>query len=160
MKRISSIFLKTAIICISFAVLAICTLLLPTLWGDVSVEFPSYSYAIYGIFTSMIVSSIPFFIGMYNAWQLLSLIDKGSAFTKKSATALKIISLAAASITVIYLTTLPLFYIWGDRDDAPGLVVIGMFLVGAPMVVSVFALLLHRLISEAAEIKSENELTV
>ena len=55
---------------------------------------------------------------------------------------------------------MPFFYIWGDADDAPGLIVIGLVLVGAPMVIAVFASILHQLIREATDLKSENELTV
>lgn len=160
MKRMSTIFLRTAIIFIGIGVLALSTLLLPTLWGDISTEFPEYSYAVYAVFIAMFITVIPFFIGLYGAWRLLSHIDRGLAFTKQSAKSVSSIAVAAGSISSIYIISLPFFYIWADNDDAPGLVIIGLVLTGVPMVISVFASLLHKLISEASELKSENELTV
>jgi hypothetical protein len=50
--------------------------------------------------------------------------------------------------------------VWAQRDDAPGLVVIGMFCTGAPLVVAVFAAVLQRLFKETIDIKTENDLTV
>lgn len=160
MKQVSTIFLRTAIVFMGAGVLALCTLLLPTLWGDVAIEFPSYSYAVYAVFSAMFVAAVPFFVGLYGAWRLLALIDKGMPFTRESAKAVKTIMYAAASISLIYIVSMPFFFVWGDNDDAPGLIVIGLVLVGAPMVIAVFASLLHRLISEATDLKAENELTV
>lgn len=160
MKRTSTIFLRTAIVFMGLGVFALCTLLLPVLWGDVAANFPEYSYAAYAVFSAMFVAAVPFFVGLYSAWRLLALIDKGMPFTKESAKTVKTIMYAAASISVIYIVNMPFFYVWGDTKDAPGLIVIGLVLVGAPMVIAVFASLLHRLISEASHLKSENELTV
>jgi ABC-type nitrate/sulfonate/bicarbonate transport system permease component len=63
-------------------------------------------------------------------------------------------------IGILFLAVLPLFYIWGDKDDAPGLVVLGMVFTFAPMVIAVFAAVLQKLLKHAIDIKSENDLTV
>lgn len=160
MKRFATIFLRAAIIFMAVGVSALCTLLLPSLWGDVAVEFPDYSYAVYVVFSAMFVAALPFFIGLFGAWRLLKYIDMGMSFTKQAAKSVAIIACAAGFISLIYIISMPFFYVWADNDDAPGLVVIGMVLVGVPMVIAVFAFLLRHLITEATELKSENELTV
>jgi hypothetical protein len=160
MKRFATIFLRSAILIMALGVLLICTLLLPSLWNDVAAEFPHYSYAVYAVFIAMFIAAIPFFIGLNGAWRLLTCIDKNKAFTKKSAKTVRTIAFSALAITVIYMISMPFFYIWADGDDAPGLMVIGMVLIGAPMVIAVFAFLLHHLISEAADLKSESDLVV
>jgi len=160
MKQLATIFLRIAIILLGVGVLAISTLLLPVLWKDIATEFPSYSYAVYVVFIAMFIAALPFFVGLYGAWQLLTRIDKGMAFTKQSAKSVRIITIAAGLVSLIYIVSTPFFYIWADNDDAPGLMVIGIVLIGVPMVIAVFASLLHRLISEASDLKSENELTV
>lgn len=159
-KNILIIILQIALVAISLAVLAIATLLLPLLWVDIGTEFPEYAYAVYGVFIAIYISVIPFLIGIMYAGRLLSLIQKARAFTIDSAKAVRNIAFCAGSISGVYLLSWPLFYIWGERDDAPGLIVIGMILVGAPFIVAVFAVLLHRLVSDAVALKSENELTV
>jgi len=160
MKRVSTMFLKIALIIMGLGVLALCTLLLPLLWNDVAINFRDYSYAVYAVFSAMFVAAIPFFVGLYQAWRLLTYIDNGLHFSKQSAKSVRTIVTAAASISFIYIISMPFFYIWGDNDDAPGLIVIGMVLVGVPMVIAVFGSVLHRLITEATDIKAENELTV
>ena len=54
----------------------------------------------------------------------------------------------------------PFFYIAAKSEDAPGIMVIGLVMVFAPMVIAVFAAVLQRLLQNAIVIKSENELTV
>jgi Protein of unknown function (DUF2975) len=55
---------------------------------------------------------------------------------------------------------LPLFYIFAEVDDAPGVIFVGLVVPFASMVISVFAAVLQKLLKEAIDIKSENDLTV
>jgi hypothetical protein len=55
---------------------------------------------------------------------------------------------------------MPLFYLVGDKDDAPGIIVIGLVLVFASMVITFFAAVLQMLLKEAIDIKSDNDLTI
>ncbi|MNH47651.1 hypothetical protein D3C87_2190160 [compost metagenome] len=55
---------------------------------------------------------------------------------------------------------MPLFYLMAEKDDAPGIIVIGLILIFASMVIAVFAAVLQRLLKEAIELKSEIDLTV
>ena len=45
-------------------------------------------------------------------------------------------------------------------DDAPGVILIGLILIFASMVIAVFAAVLQKLLKEAIDIKSENDLIV
>lgn len=47
-----------------------------------------------------------------------------------------------------------------DKDDAPALIFVGMVIPFASLVIAVFAAVLQRLLQEAINIKSENDLTV
>lgn len=156
----STIFLRLAAGVISSGVLALCLFLLPILWMDAYDEFPHTGYAVRVIVAAMYTAAVPFYWGIYRGFQLLSLIDNGKVFSKSSVSALQVTAYCAAIISAIYLLVLPFFYLWQDDVDAPGLLVIGLFLVGMPMIVSVALGLLARLLREAVSIKSENELTV
>lgn len=160
MKQASTVFLRIAIIGMAGAVLALCTLLLPQLWNEIDQAFPSYATVVYIVFIAMYVAAIPYFIGLIYAWRLLTLIDKGLAFSLASAKTIRAVTVCAGIISAVYIASLPFFYQWADKDDAPGLVIIGMVLAGMPMVIAVCAALLGRLVREAVEIKSENDLTV
>jgi hypothetical protein len=108
----------------------------------------------------MYLAAIPFFFGIYKGWRILDAIDTGQSFSLASVRALQVISYCAGIISLIYIVTLPFFYIWAQSDDAPGLVLIGLFFVGMPAIVSVATGLLRLLLAEAVNIKSENDLTV
>ena len=156
----STILLRMAAGIISLGVLALCVFLLPQVWIHAYNEYPTYGHAVRAVVAVMYVSTIPFYIGIYKGWQILNAIDHGRAFTNRSVVALQTIAYCAGVISLIYMISLPFFYIWADNDDAPGLMVIGLFLVGMPLIVGTAIELLRRLLVEAVNIKSENDLTV
>jgi len=160
MKRGSTLFLKLAVFVIGAPVLALCIFVLPMIAKDVAEGGLEWPYVIYGILMVMYVSAIPFFVALYQAFKLLCYIDKNKAFSELSVKVLKKIKNCAITISGLYVVGMPLFYMIAELDDAPGAVVIGMMLVFAPMVIAVFAAVLQRLLKEAIDIKSENDLTV
>jgi hypothetical protein len=160
MKRGSTLFLKIAVILIGTPVLALCILGLPFLVKEAAEGNSEFAYVLYGIVAVMYVSAIPFYMALYQAFKLLSYIDKNKAFSEISVKALKKIKYCAMTISGLYVIGLPFFFIFAQLDDAPGVVVIGMLFIFAPMVIAVFAAVLQRLLQEAINIKSENDLTV
>lgn len=152
-QRGSTLFLKATILTIGLAVLALCGLLLYLI-------FESNVGAYKPILIGMIVSTIPFFIGLFQSFKLLIYIDKKIAFSDLSIIALKRIKICAFAISIFYALCMPYIYYVAEQDDAPGVILIGMILVAAPAVVGVFAATLQELLKNAIEIKSENDLTV
>ena len=108
----------------------------------------------------MYATVIPFYFALYQAFKLVSYIDKSNAFSKLSVRALKKIKYCAVTISILYVVGMPLFYLVAERDDAPGIIILGMLLIFASMVIAVFAAVLQRLLKDAIDIKSENDLTV
>jgi hypothetical protein len=103
---------------------------------------------------------IPFFIALYQAFKLLSYIDKNQAFSELSVKALKNIKFCAITISSLFVVILPFVFLVAELDDAPGLVIVGMVPIFGSMVIAVFAAVLQRLLQEAIDIKSENDLIV
>ena len=160
MKKASTRFLRVAVSAIGLGVLALCVFLLPVMWMDACVEWPEHGYVVRGVVVAMYVSTVPFYLGIYNGWRVLNAIDKGTAFSARAIAALKVVALSACSIGLVYALSLPLFYVWAENTDAPGLMVIGMFLTGMPVTIGIAIELLRRLLIEAVALKSENDLTV
>jgi hypothetical protein len=160
MKRGSTIFLKIALILIGIPILALCIFVLPLILKDAGEGSTEMAYVLYGILTIMYLSTIPFYFALYQAFILLSYIDNNKAFSEISVKALKKIKNCATTISILFVVGMPLFYIVGEVDDAPGAIVIGMVIIFASMVISVFAAVLQKLLQEAIYIKSENDLTV
>ncbi len=158
MKQVSTLFLKIAVFLIGTPVLALCIFGLP--WLAKNPVNPDYAHILYPIVIGMYVSVIPFFVALYQAFKLLSYIDKNQAFSELSVRSLKNIKLCAMTISGLYVVILPFVYLVAELDDAPGLIIIGMVPAFASMVIAVFAAVLQKLLQEAIDIKSENDLTV
>ncbi|MBD8028071.1 DUF2975 domain-containing protein [Ureibacillus sp. Re31] len=160
MKRGSTLFLKTAVVLMGVPVLLLCIFLVPEIANFAAELYPNHTYLKYLVFLVMYAAAIPYYIALYQAFKLLSYIDKNDAFSQISVEALMKIKYSAISISVIYVLGLPLFYLIAERDDAPGVILVGLGLIFAPLVIAVFAAVLQRLLQEAINMKLENDLTV
>ncbi|OAK33232.1 DUF2975 domain-containing protein [Bacillus wiedmannii] len=160
MKQGSTLFLKTAIILIGIPVFALCIFLIPNIGNYAADLYPDIAYIKYLVLINLYTTVIPFYFALYQSFKLVSYIDKGNAFSKLSVRALKKIKQCAITISVLYVVGMPLFYLVAERDDAPGIIIIGMILIFASIVIAVFAAVLQRLLKDAIDIKSENDLTV
>lgn len=160
MKLMSTLFLKIAVILLAFPVLAICIFLVPEL-GDVSAELlPDVTFIQYLVSAIFYASAIPYFFALFQAFKLLRYIDKNEAFSDLSVKALRKIKYCAITISGLHVLVLPLFYLFAEIDDAPGVIFVGLIVPFASMVIAVFAAVLQKLLKEAIDIKSENDLTV
>lgn len=160
MKRGTTLFLKAAVILIGMPILALCIFWLPAVARTYSEWLPELAYLKYPFLIDLYAASIPFFFALYQALRLLSYIDKDEAFSELSVRALKKIKYCAITISILFAAGMPIFYLMADLDDAPGIIVIGLVIMFASTVIAVFAAVLQRLLKEAIDIKSENDLTV
>ncbi|MBU8806388.1 DUF2975 domain-containing protein [Bacillus subtilis] len=160
MNRMSTIFLKIALVLIGIPILALCIFLVPKIANYSADIFPNIAYIKYLVFIYLYVTAIPFYFALYQAFKLLSYIDKNKAFSGLSVRALKNIKYCAVIISIFYAAGMPVFYLMAEIDDAPGIIVIGLVIIFASMVIAVFAAVLQKLLKEAIDIKSENDLTV
>ncbi|MFD6207064.1 DUF2975 domain-containing protein [Peribacillus sp. NPDC060253] len=160
MKQVSTTFLKIAVILIGMPVLALCIFLVPEIAKFAAELYPDMAYLKYLVLIDLYASAIPFYFALYQAFKLLSYIDKNKAFSELSVRALKTIKNCAITISGLYVVGMPLFYLIAEMDDAPGIILIGLVVIFASMVIAVFAAVLQRLLKEAIDIKSENDLIV
>ncbi|MDR4435294.1 DUF2975 domain-containing protein [Bacillus tequilensis] len=160
MNRVSTLFLRIAVILIGIPILALCIFVVPKIANYIGDLFPNMAYIQYLVFIFLYVTAIPFYYALYQAFKLLNYIDKNKAFSKMAVKALKNITYCAVTISVLFAAGVPAFYFVAEIDDAPGIIVIGFVIIFASMVIAVFAAVLQKLLKEAIDIKSENDLTV
>lgn len=160
MRQISTTFLKAAVIVIGIPVLAACIFLVPEIANYTAELFPNISFLKYLVLIYLYVAVLPFYFALYQAWLLLSYIDHSKAFSELSVKALKTIKYCAIAISLLCALAMPIFYFIAESEDAPGIIVIGLFIVFASIVIAFFAAVLQKLLHEAIDIKSENDLTV
>lgn len=159
MKR-ETLFLKVAIFVIGSPILALCLFWVPGIIGEHSIIHHDLSLWRAPMMIGLYVTAIAFFIALYQAFMLLRLIDKEEAFSEESVGALRVIMICAITISVFYILISPLLYAMAQIEDAPGLLAIGLVILFASTVIAGFAAVLKKLLHQAIEIKSENDLTV
>ena len=156
MKPRSTLFLKGVIVLIGMVVLGVCLFALPPLIkSELTGDF-DYGF----IFLGLYVTAIPFFFALYQAIKLLGYIDKNNAFSELSVKALKNIKYSAITISVLFAAGMPYIFYVADRDDAPGLAALGFVIIFASIVIATFAAVLQKILKDALDIKSENDLVV
>ncbi|WP_155590777.1 DUF2975 domain-containing protein [Lysinibacillus cavernae] len=156
MKR-ETLFLKIAVFLMGLPVLALCIVVVPRVAMGAASHFPKTTFfAVIGAYAT----AIAYFVALYMTIKLLSYIDQNIAFSERSVKALINIKYCAIIISSIYVVGMPLIYYVAEVDDAPGLIIIGMVIFFASFVVAVFAAVLQKLLKNAIDIKSENDLTV
>jgi hypothetical protein len=160
MKKGSTHFLRFTTFLFGIVVLAICIFGLPSIYNGGSEEFPMASQALLVIITILYVTAIPFFIALWQTFKLLRYIDQNTAFSALSVKALRNIKYCAIAMSLLYLGCVPFLVPIAEADDAPGLVLIGAVVACSPLVIAVFSAVLERLLQNAIDIKSENDLTV
>lgn len=154
MNQSSTLFLKFVVVLIGLLVLGLCIFVLPV--GISTDQTGEYKNILLGLY----VPAIPFFIALYQAIKLLDYIEKNQAFTELSVRALKNIKYCAMIISILFASGMPYIYYVADRDDAPGVVAIGLIIIFASFVIAIAAALFQKLFQNAVDIKSENDLTV
>ena len=106
------------------------------------------------------IGSIPFFVGLHQALKLLNFIDANKAFSQGAVDTLK--NMKNASLSLIGFIALALFYIrfFVHGDDPAGPIVLGVVVSFAVAVIATAAAVFQKLLQNAVDLKSENDLTV
>ncbi len=158
MQRSSTLFLKLVILVIAVAVF-IGMIWFPQTEGRAAnldlISIYSDPFIIY-----IYLGSIPFFVGLYQALKLLNLIDANKAFSQSAVNTLR--NMKFASLALIGFIALAMFYIriFAHGDDAAGPTMLGILASFAAAVIATAAGVFQKLLQNAVDMKSENDLTV
>ncbi|HEX9333548.1 MAG TPA: DUF2975 domain-containing protein [Anaerolineales bacterium] len=158
MKRSSTLFLKVVILLIAVVALA-GMIRFPQTEGKATnldlISIYTDPFIIY-----IYIGSIPFFVGLYQAFKLLNFIDANKAFSQGAVNTLK--NMKLASLTLIGFIALAEFYIrfFAHGDDPAGPTALGIIISFAAIVIATAAAVFQKLLQNAVDMKSENDLTV
>ena len=121
---------------------------------------PIYAPILYPIIAGLYTSIVPFAIALVQTYMLLGYIDKFKAFSDFSVKALVRIKYCAAVIALLYAVMMPFIFLAAQKDNAPGLILMATVPIFASAVVAVFAAVLQRLFTEAANLQSDHDLVI
>ncbi|MBW7955464.1 DUF2975 domain-containing protein [Patescibacteria group bacterium] len=158
MKKSSTLFLKIVILLIAAGVLT-GLLWFPQTEGRaagldlISIYADPFILYIY-------IASTPFFVGLFQAFKLLNLIDANRAFSQSAVNTIK--NMKLASLSLIGLIAVTLFYLrfFAHGDDLAGPTMLGICMSVAFGVIATAASVFQKLFQNAVDLKSENDLTV
>jgi hypothetical protein len=105
------------------------------------------------------VGSIPFFVALYQAFRLLGYIGRNEVFSQRSVRALRTIKYCALAVFGFVVVSV-IFMVGGDREDRPGGTFMRLLIAFPSVVVAAAAAMFERILQNAVDVKSENDLTV
>jgi hypothetical protein len=160
MKRVSTIFLQVVIALVGLGVLAF-LLVEPQLEGR---NVNATQFEIYFKDPALVyiyLAFVPFFVGLYQAVRLLGFAGRDDVISQRSVRALQIIKYCALTTAAFIVgAEVYLFIFVTGKDDIAGGVMMGLFIIFTSAVIATAAAVFERVLQNAVDIKSENDLTV
>ncbi|MNQ25925.1 hypothetical protein D3C85_391490 [compost metagenome] len=159
MKRISTIFLQAVIVLIGIVALAI------LIWFPLT-EGRATNLDLFSIYFDPFIlygyaSSIAFFVALYKAFKLLGYIGQNKVFSSNSVKTLKSIKYCAVVLSILIVGAGLYIKIVHDKaDDPAGFLAICIVTTFVSIVVATAAAIFEKLLQNAVDMKSENELTI
>ena len=159
MKKSSTVFLQVVVGLIGIVAL-ILLIRLPLIEGRAAnldlISIYADPFIIYGY-----LASVPFFVALYQSFKLLGYVGQNKVFSLDSIKTLKIIKYCAITISVlIVLAGLYIRAFHAAEDDPAGFLALCIVITFVSIVVATAAAVFERTLKSAAELKSENDLTV
>lgn len=159
MKGGSTVFLRLVIVLVGIAVLAV-MLRFPQTEGRAAHFSLAEVYLDPGVAYGY-AASIPFFVALYQAFRVLGYAGRNEAFSERSLRAVRTIKHCAMLLVGFSVAGVAyLFVVIRGQDDIAGGVALGVVITFASSVVAAVTAVFERLLQKAADMKSENDLTV
>lgn len=158
MKRSATVFLQLVIVLIGIGTLAL------MLW-EPHIEGRNAHATVFEIYFKdpflayVYMGSIPFFTALYQAFKVLGYAGQNKIFSQAAVKALRTIKYCALAI-IGFVAVSVIFMMFSDQDDRPQGVFLRILVTFPAIVVATAAAMFERILQNAVEIKSENDLTV
>lgn len=159
MKRVSILFLQTVLVLIGIVALVIMIRLPLTEGRAKNLDmFSIYAdpFILYGY-----ASSIVFFVALYKAFKLLGYIGQNQVFTSNSVGSLRSIKYCAIVLSIlIVIAGLYIRIFHNEEDDPAGFLALCIITTFVSIVVATAAAIFEKILQNAIDMKSENDLTI
>ena len=154
---VPTIFLQAVIVLIGIGALAL------MLW-EPHIEGRNAHATVFEMYFDLFVAyvyiaSIPFFVALYQVFKVLGYIGQNKAFSQATVKALRTIKFCALAI-IGFVAVGELFIMLGNSDDRAGGIFMGILITFGSVVIATAAAMFERILQNAVDIKSENDLTV
>ncbi len=158
MKKSSTVFLQVVIVLIGIGALTF-LLVEPHLEG-VNANASFFEVYLDPFIVLVYVGSISFFVALYNAIKVLGYAGQNKIFSQAAVNALRTIKYCALIIIGFVVMEEVFIILNHGNDDAAGGIMMGVFITFGSIVIATAAAMFERILENAVELKSENDLTV
>ncbi len=158
MKRSSTAFLQTVIVLIGIGALAL-MLWEPHIEGRNAHATPFEIYFKDPFLAYAYVASIPFFAALYQAFKVLGYVGQNKVFSQAAVKGLRTIKFCAIAI-IGFVAVGEVFIMFGNSDDRAGGLFMGILITFGSIIIATAAATFEWILQNAADMKSENDLTV
>ena len=157
MKKSSTIFLQVVLVLIGIAALAF------MIWEPHVEGVNAHATVFQMYFNSFVVyafiGSTPFFAALYHAFKVLGYIRQNKTFSQATVNSLRIIKYCALAL-IGFVVVSVIFMFGGEREDRPAGLFMRLLVTFPSIIVASAAAISERILQNAVDIKSENDLTV
>lgn len=160
MKKISTIFLQVVVVLIGIGTLAF------MLW-EPHVEGRNVHATLFDIYFKdpflayVYIASVSFFVVLYKVFKLLGYIGQDRIFSLNSVKALRTIKYCAIALIIFIAGAEAYFFIvQRGKEDIAGGVVMGILMIFVCVVIGAVATVFEKILQNAVDMKSENDLTI
>ena len=160
MKRGSTIFLQAVILLLGVGVFAF------LLW-EPHLEGRNVNATLFEIYFKdpflayIYLAFVPFFVGLYQGFNVFGYARRDEIFVQHSVRALRIIKYCALTTAIFIVGAEAYIFIFvRGTDDVAGGVMMGAFIILVSTIIATAAAVFERILQNAVDIKSENDLTV
>ncbi|HHW58588.1 MAG TPA: DUF2975 domain-containing protein [Clostridia bacterium] len=150
--------LKISLVFIGLVILALSIFWLPNVANTLAKENPEYAYLKYSLLLGIYLTCIPFYIGVYNGYVILKLIEKDKAFTEYTNRSLTYIFYSSIGIILMYI--IGILYLIFNNAGHPGIALIGIGIIFMSFIIASASGVIKALLIKVIEIKNEHDLTI
>ena len=155
---IPTIFLQAVIVLIGIGALAL-MLWEPHIEGRNAHATPFEIYFKDPMLAYAYLASIPFFIALYQAFRVLANVRQNKTFSQATVKALRTIKYCAIAV-IGFVAVSVIFIMFADKDDRPAGLFMRILIAFPSIVIATTAAMFERILQNAVDIESENDLTV
>ena len=157
------IFARVVVYLVALAAMSVCFVLLPELARE-EISGKPHPEVVYTFLACAYILTVPFFIALYQTHKLLGYVDKNKAFSTESIKTLRKIKICALVFTILFVTFaatgIGFIKITTPNEDMAGFGPIAFAFTLVSTIVTVFLALLQKLLTDATQMKTENDLIV
>ncbi len=106
------------------------------------------------------IASLPFYFGLYQAFKLLNLIEANKVFSQAAVITLRNIKFASLSIIGFIVLAVVFIRFFANGDDPAGPSMVGILVCFASAIIATASAVFQKLVQNAVDLKSENDMTV